>query len=209
MSIIGDLFGANKAAKAQKQAAQAASDAAAASLAQQQLQYNQSRADMQPWLTVGQGALSQIAGQYGIPTTQGANAAPQAGNYGSFMASPDYQFRQDEQMRALNARNAALGIQDSGAATKAALQYSGNLASGEYGNWYNRLANISGLGQTAANSNAAIGSNYASAVTNINQYKANALGSSYINRGNIWGNYLSDLGGQFSQAASLYGGRMF
>ena len=109
-----------------------------------------------------------------------------------FFASPDYQFRQDEQMRALTARNAALGIQDSGAAQKAALQYSGNLASSEFNNYANRLASIAGVGQTAAQSQATAGQNFANSYGNLLGQNAQNLGSSYAQQGaysaNMWGN---------------------
>lgn len=196
MSFITDIFAAKTAAKGQKQAAQAATDASNASLAEQRRQYDLSRSDMQPWLTAGTGALNSYANLLGQNGTGAQTAA-----YDQFTASPDYQFRQDEQARALTARNSALGIQDSGAAQKAAMQYSGNLASGEFNNYANRLAGLAGVGQTAASGNAALGQNYAGAVTGINQNRAQALGSSYINRGNIYGNLISNLGGKAEDLA--------
>lgn len=109
-----------------------------------------------------------------------------------FFASPDYQFRQNEQMRALTARNAALGIQDSGAAQKAALQYSGNLASGEFNNYANRLSALAGVGQTAVQSQTAAGQNFANSYGNLLSNNAQNLGSSYAQQGansaNMWGN---------------------
>lgn len=196
MSFIGDIFGANAAAKGQKQAAQAATTASNASLAEQKRQFDLSRADQMPWLTAGTGALNSYASLLGQNGT-----AAQTTAMGQFQTSPDYAFRQGEQARALTARNSALGIQDSGAAQKAAMQYSGNLAAGEFNNYANRLAGLAGVGQTAATNNAQLGSNYANAVTGINQNRAQALGSSYINRGNIYGNLYSNLGKQAETAA--------
>jgi hypothetical protein len=127
-------------------------------------------------------------------TAGGASGTPAtgSGNMASFFASPDYQFRQNEQARALTARNAALGIQDSGAAQRSALEYSGNLASGEFNNYANRLASLAGVGQTAAGQNQALGTNYANAVGNIAQNQGQNLASSYQARGannaNTYGN---------------------
>lgn len=118
---------------------------------------------------------------FGVGSSSSATTG--AGNYGSFFASPDYQFRQNEQARALTARNAALGIQDSGAAQRSALEYSGNLASSEFNNYANRLASLAGVGQTAAGQNQALGTNYANAVGNIAQNNAQNLASSYQQRG--------------------------
>lgn len=121
-------------------------------------------------------------------TNQASGPSGMAG----FVASPDYQFRQDEQMRALTARNAALGIQDSGAAQRSALQLSGNLASGEFNNYANRLAGLAGVGQTAAQNQAAAGQNFANSYGNLLGQNAQNLGSSYQQQGansaNMWGN---------------------
>lgn len=136
-----------------------------------------------------------------------AQPSQPAGQFDTFWQSPDYQFRMNESLRALTARNAALGIQDSGAAQRSALGLAGNLASSEYNNYANRLAALAGVGQTAAQNNANLGQNYAGAVQTINQNQANALGSSYVNRGNIWGNLVNNLNGQVQQAgAQFFGG---
>lgn len=126
----------------------------------------------------------------------------------AFVASPDYQFRQDEQARALTARNSSLGIQDSGAAQKAALKYSGNLASGEFNNYANRLASLAGVGQTAASQNQALGTNYANAITGINNNTGQALASSYQQQGAINGGLAQNLAGIGSSlVTNLWGQR--
>lgn len=125
----------------------------------------------------------------------------------SFFTSPDYQFRQNEQMRALTARNAALGIQDSGAAQRSALQLSGNLASSEFNNYANRLSALAGVGQTAAQNQAAAGANFANNLGNTLANNAQNLGSSYAQQGqataNMWGNLAGIGSGLFGQ----FGGR--
>lgn len=145
------------------------------------------------------GVPGGAGGTAGIGGAAGATAAPgvTAGgaNMGAFFASPDYQFRQDEQNRELTARNARLGIQDSGAAQKASMKYSGNLASGEFNNYANRLASIAGVGQTAASQNQALGTNYANALTGINQNTGQALASSYQQQGAISSGLTQNLAG--------------
>jgi len=125
----------------------------------------------------------------------------------AFFTSPDYQFRQNEQARALTARNASLGIQDSGAAQKSALQYSGNLASGEFNNYANRLASLAGVGQSAANQSAQLGQNFANNFSNLQGQNAQNLGSSYMQQGqntaNMWGN-LANIG---AGALGVWGNR--
>lgn len=128
-----------------------------------------------------------------VPQAQPMQTAPQAqgGQFDSFWQSPDYNFRQNEQARALTARNAALGIQDSGAAQRSAMQLSGNMASAEYNNYANRLAALAGVGQTAAGQNQQLGQNYAGAVGNLVTSNAANLASSYQqtgqNNANLWG----------------------
>lgn len=122
--------------------------------------------------------------QYGqAEGRQGGSPAASAGGMGSFFTSPDYQFRQNEQMRALTARNAALGIQDSGAAQRSALQLSGNLASGEFNNYANRLSALAGVGQTAAQNTAAAGQNFANSMGQVLGNNAQNLASSYATQG--------------------------
>ena len=73
------------------------------------------------------------------------------------MMDPSYQFRLGEGMKALDRQAAARGGLISGGALKAAQRYGQEFASNEFGNAYNRLASMAGLGQTAtgAQSNAA------------------------------------------------------
>lgn len=145
-------------------------------------------------------------GGYAAPAQVGT-ATPTPSGMDAFFQSPDYQFRLNEQNRNLTARNAALGIQDSGAAQKAALQYSGQLASGEFNNYANRLASLAGVGQTAANTSAQLGQNFANNFGNLQTQNAQNLGSSYIQQGqntaNMWGN-LANIG---SSALGYWGGR--
>ena len=105
-------------------------------------------------------------------------------------------------MRALTARNAALGIQDSGAAQRSALSLAGNQASGEFNNYANRLAALAGVGQTAANTSAQLGQNYANSVGNIAQNNASNLASSYAaqgaNNANLWGGIGGAVGSAFN-----------
>jgi len=249
----GSLLAANSASKANNKAISATTAAADQATAEQRRQFDQSRADQQPWLATGTGALNQLASLYGLPTAQNSASFNEAGylaanpdvaqavqggafggsalnhyqQYGQaenrqggttttggaaapsgmagFMASPDYQFRQNEQARALTARNSALGIQDSGAAQKAALQYSGNLASSEFNNYANRLASLAGVGQTAANNTAQLGQSYANQVGNIATNTGATLASSYQNQGAINSGIFQNIAGIGAGLANNYG----
>jgi hypothetical protein len=292
VGAAGSAYASSQARRGQQAAANASQTATDQATAEQRRQYDLSRADNAPWLNAGRGALSQLAGLYGIstgatppgtitqpqvgtlPATGGAGGnpsifqpggsifgrtnriidvgygqtneqqaqmmpaipgaenpdAPQVnggqpvpqvgtapattqpgvgttgpgGTNSPFWASPDYQFRLNEQNRALTARNAALGIQDSGAAQRSALQLSGNLASGEYNNYANRLASLAGVGQTAAAQNQNLGQNYAGAVGNLLTNNAQNLASSYQNIGAINGQFGQSLAGTASNFINRY-----
>jgi hypothetical protein len=124
-----------------------------------------------------------------------------------FFTSPDYNFRQNEQMRALTARNAALGIQDSGAAQRSALQLSGNLASGEFNNYANRLSALAGVGQTAAQNTAAAGQNFANSMGQVLGNNAQNLASSYAQQGANNANLWSGIGGAVGAGVNQFLGR--
>lgn len=141
----------------------------------------------------------------GFATTQNGTATPTGMD--AFVASPDYQFRQNEQMRALTARNAALGIQDSGAAQRSALQLSGNLASGEFNNYANRLSSLAGVGQTAAQNTAAAGQNFANSMGNVLGQNAQNLASSYAQQGANNANLWSGIGGAVGAGVNQFLGR--
>lgn len=151
------------------------------------------------------GAAQRHYNEYG--QAEGRAAPAVATPYDSFIASPDYQFRQDEQMRALTARNAALGIQDSGAAQRSALQLSGNLASSEFNNYANRLSALAGVGQTAAQNQAAAGANFANSMGNVLGNNAQNLASSYAQRGANNANLFGNLAGIGTGLIGQFGGR--
>jgi hypothetical protein len=93
---------------------------------------------------------------------------------------PSYQFRLGEGLKALDRQAAARGGLISGGALKAAQRYGQDFASQEFGNAYNRLASMAGLGQTATNSmNANAGTFGANAANNITG-AANARASGYM-----------------------------
>ena len=85
--------------------------------------------------TAGLGQLQQLASGQGVP---------------EFLANnPAYQFRQQESQRALERSAAARGGLLSGQFAKALQERSQGLASEEFGNAFNRLSGVVGMGQQA------------------------------------------------------------
>lgn len=112
-----------------------------------------------------------------------------------YVEDPGYQFRLGQGEQAINRAAAAAGRYDSGRALKDLTEFNSGLASQEYGsaysrfvndqsNQYNRLANLAGVGQTAANTLSELGANAANSIAGINQSAGNAAAAGAINSGN-------------------------
>ena len=143
----------------------------------------------------GTGPNSQggLETQYGVPDLAGIPKF-------NWQADPGYKFRQQQQMDALQNSAFAKGGGLSGGFAKDAMTYSGNLASAEYQNVFNRLSTIAGYGPGANASGA-------QAAVNTGQGMANAAGSAGANRasgivaqGNAWATCINQIG----QAAGDY-----
>lgn len=144
-SVVGGLFGkhsGNRAARAQEQAAQAAT-------AEERRQFDITRADLAPWMTSGRNALTRLNN-------------PAA----SFTASPDYNFVRSEGQRDIGNSFAARGGAFGGNALRTLTQYNQNLASGQFGNWWNRQAGLAGVGQQTATNLGQLGQQTAGSIGN-------------------------------------------
>ena len=151
-----------------------------------------SRAAQQPQ----QNALTEAAKQ--APTGTPGQA------YQGFQASPGYGFRVAEGQKGVNNRMAAMGLSNSGSLLKATERFRQGIAADEYGTHYNRLAALSGAGQTATQNTAALGANYANAAGNAFMNAGNARAQGAINTGNAISSGINGLSGAFGQ---FYGAR--
>ena len=191
-AVIGagsSIISGSKASKAQK-------NAAAQQVAEQRRQYDQTRADYEPWRQAGTSALGRLTREMGLdgqpPSTQ-------------FTASPGYNFRLNEGIKATERSAAARGLLKSGASMKAIQRYGEGLAASEYDSYWNRLAGIAGVGQTATDSTTAAGMNATNNISQAYRDMGNARASSYANTGsainsgvnNVLSAYLFSKGGGF------------
>lgn len=190
-----------------KEQAKGAEKAANTSAAIQREMFQQSRADMEPWRQTGQGALYSMADLMGVPV-EGQAQTPQFGSFRDyfgaedFQKDPGYDFRMGEGIKALDRSAAARGNLFSGATGKALTQYGQDYGSNEfmnaYNRWnqdrdrqYNRLAGLSGTGQTSAqqigqwgmNTGQNIGNAYSTGINNA----ATARASGYAGVANAAG----------------------
>lgn len=139
-------------------------------------------------------------GYYAGGTVTGSTAPkPQkmTAGYDGFKASPGYEFRQSEAMKAIERSAAARGALRSGGTMKAIGRYADNIASSEYENYANRLAALAGVGQSATGSTAAAGAQAAQGMAQAYTNAGNAKASAYMNTGNAINEGVSNLAGAY------------
>lgn len=117
--------------------------------------------------------------------------------YSGFQASPGYQFRMDQGLKAIERSAAARGGLRSGATMKSLNDYAQGTASSEFENYANRLAALAGVGQSATNSTSAAGQNMANNVSANQMAAGQARASAYQNVG-------SAINGGVQNVASAY-----
>jgi hypothetical protein len=121
----------------------------------------------EPWRQAGMNALNRM----------------QSGDVMGMM-DPSYKFRLGEGMKALDRQAAARGGLISGGALKAAQRYGQDFASQEFGNAYNRLAGLAGVGQTATGAMGNAAGAYGANAGNLMTGAAGARASGYVGGAN-------------------------
>lgn len=113
------------------------------------------------------------------PAVGGAPAGSTGGtqNFQRFYDSPDYQFRVSEGQRDIGNSFAARGGAASGNALRALTEFNQNLAASEYGNWFNRRAQLAGVGTAASGNVGQAGQNTANALMGSQQAMGDARAS--------------------------------
>lgn len=165
----------NRAASAAAGAADRASDT--------QLQmFNQNREDMAPYRAAGLRGLTAYEGTLGP----------------SFTTSPGYEFARSEGIRGIDQGASARGMLNSGGRLRELMRYGTGVANQEFGNYQNRLAALSGLGQTATAQTGQFGANAAAGIS-----QAQLAGGQAQAQG-ITGGATALLGG-LNAGAGLYG----
>jgi hypothetical protein len=186
VSAAGTVAGSLISANAAKGAASKANAAQTAGL-------DQARADLEPWRTTGGTANTAATDILGLNGPDAAAAARDR-----FQTSPGYQWSFDQGLRAVDAGKAAEGMLRSGAAIKAEQTFGTGLADQEFTTYYNRLFDLSKLGEGAAAGQAGFSQNTAQGIAQTDLSEGSALTSIYGNAakglGNAAGGYLNNLG---------------
>jgi hypothetical protein len=222
-SIGGALVQSHAANRAQQAQAQALQQA----IGGEQKIWGQTQAGLQPFQQAGQRAVGQLSGLMapGGALMQPWNQPFVAPTGATEFNDPGYQFRLQQGMEALQRSAAAQGNLLTGGTMKDITNYAQNYASNEYSNVYNRalteyqqrynifqanqanqfnrLAALSGAGQTAAGQLGSLGLGTAHDIAGLTSDIGAARATGYINRGNIWGGALTGVTGDISQALML------
>lgn len=181
-SLIGGFFG-DQAAKEQAAATRYAADL-------QNEQFNKSLATLQPAIAAGNEARSYQLGALGLP---GGNS--DAVNL--WRQSPGYQAGLTTGKNAVQGSAAAGGRLFSGGTLKALDRFGSNYEDQQFGNWYGRLGEMSGAGDSARNNAVSLGSANANSLSDLALREGDAKASSYTN----WG---SQIGSGIQSLADLY-----
>ena len=150
-------------ARASSKAANTQAAAADRATELQERMFNKQVELQEPWRQAGVNALAKL----------------QSGDIGMYQ-DPSYKFRLNEGLKALDRQAAARGGLISGGALKAAQRYGQDVASQEYGNIWNRLAGVAGVGQTATNQLAGQAGQYGANVGGLMTDAARARASGYV-----------------------------
>jgi hypothetical protein len=204
-SVVGGVLEANAAEKA----AETQSQAAANALALQREMFEYQKSLLEPYRTAGTKALERLSGAMGL----GGPGSQQQ----MLEMDPGYGFRLGEGLKALERMQASRGNFLSGGALKAGQRFAQDTASQEYGNAYNRLANIAGLGQTAGTQMGGAAAGFGTSAGNIMGQEANALAAGRVARGSAYSNAIGGALGSFEnylnrqqrqQMIDIYGRRL-
>lgn len=174
VAVVG-AYSANQQSKAAK-------EAAGKGVAGQQASLEEYKKYNQPYYDAGTSALSRLE-------------KLNAGDFSAFTQSPDYQFALGQGIEGINRGAASRGALNSGGTDVDLLRYGQGLATQNYGNYYSRLAQLAGMGQSAAQG---IGGTASNAAANIGQLQ----GQGVIGSQNAWSNYAGQLG---NLAGQYYG----
>lgn len=174
---LGGAFGSSRAGRQARRAEGRASQAQVEALGQGIGEIRgftqQGQAGFQPFLTGGQGAFEQQQALLGLlGQERGAEALA------SFQESPGQQFLRERGQRALTRNAGAIGGLGGGNVRSALVEQGTGFAQQDFGNFFNRLAGLSGQGLQAAGGLGQLGAQAGSSIAGLlgSQGQARASG---------------------------------
>lgn len=182
--------GSKKQADAAKEGGRAQAAGADAATAETARQYDQSRADYEPFR------------QTGVAAT-GLQNAFLAGDYSGFENSPDYAYALQQGTQALDRGAAAHLSLNSGGADADRMRFAEGLATQNADNYWAKLAGQANQGFNATSNLGTLGANAANQTGANARYAGEARASSYQGQANAWTNFANQAG----QAGAWYAGQ--
>lgn len=180
------IWGANKAADAQKDAAnkgaavqQQGLDFQKGVFDVQKKNYDTASGNLTPFINNGVGASNMLASAYGL---NGGNPL-NGGALAQFMNSPDYQFALKGGSDALDNSAAAKGGALGGNQIRAQTEYGQGLATQNLQNYFAKLTGMAGQGITAGSNLGQLGTNLGTGVSGQVGQSANNIANSYMAAG--------------------------
>ena len=205
--ILGDITGANQAARGAEQAAQTQAASADKGIEEQRRQFDALVQLMSPYVQAGTGALSQQQALIGL---QGAEAQQQAMQ--GFEQSPLFQSLTQQGENAILQSASATGGLRGGNVQAALAQFRPQMLNQLIEQQYGRLGGLTTVGQASAAGQASSGMQSASNISNLLANQGAALAGVQLARGNVGRQIFGDVlniaktGAQIASAGSGSGG---
>ena len=161
--------------------------------------YDQSKEELQPFITGGQGAYSTLNDLLGVGASGNANAMQSA-----LENIPGYQFTRDQGLKTVQSGYAARGLADSGGALKGSANFATGLANSTFGTYANALQNSATTGANAASALAGYGTSTGQSIGQNIIGAGNAQAAGYNAAGQAVANAAGNVG-QYYTLASIPG----
>lgn len=193
--VVGSAYQADQASDAAKDAGRVQADSSQLGIDEQRRQYDLTRQDLAPWMRAGSGALTLQQALLGLSGQEAQQAA-----YEQFKQSPGQAFLQARGQKNLLANASAIGGLGGGNVRSALVQQGVGFAQQDFGDWYNRIAGLSGTGQQTGAQLGGFGQQSAANIGNLlgNQGAARASGILGAQQANAQGmNNLIGLGSMY------------
>lgn len=206
----GSVVNAFETRKASKKALDSQMMMNAQSLAEQKRQFDANQSLYKPYVEQGAQAMGELSSLQGFNGDASKNAAMDRFK----TADPGRQYAIDQANQGWNRSAAAKGGMMGNGGFAASLQANNqNLADQQFGNYYNRLMGIAGIGRGSATQLANTNTQYGNTVGGIYGNMGNQYANSYMQQGQAIGNMANSIG-KYQQegfnegvdtAASMYG----
>lgn len=201
---VTSLFAGKEQAKAYEGASGLMAQAMGESVAFQKEMYKDTRNDLAPYRELGQNALTELGALYGMGRQGILSQDEIKAAYDRFQASPSYQFRYDQGLKAMDRSAAARGNLRGGGYMQELQRYGQGMASTEFDSYANRLATLAGVGQNATNVGAQAGAQTAAGVSNALLSGANSQANFMAGAGTARASGYAGLGNAAQQGVNNF-----